>query len=242
MRLASTANHTLTGPATVDGVNPANGERVLLKNQTTAAQNGIYVVNTGGAWTRALDADSEAEILSTAVFVSEGSTLADMAWVCTTNAPITVGTTSLAYVQFASATGSVPLTRTITTSAPLSGGGALSANLTLDISYATTTLDGSVTLATLAETSAKTDTAKVVTPSGLAEFPKKYRTLIGDGSSTSINFNHGLGTQDIVIALYEAASPFREVECEVVHASTSTVILVFTTPPAANQYVLVVVG
>lgn len=100
VRAATTANITLSGTQTVDGVALVAGNRALVKNQTTTSQNGIYVV-AAGAWTRATDADSEAELLNAACFVSEGTVNADTAWVMTTNAPITVGTTALTWVQFA---------------------------------------------------------------------------------------------------------------------------------------------
>jgi hypothetical protein len=104
VRAASTANVTLASAVengdTLDGVTLATGDRILLKNQTTASENGIYTVNASGAPTRAIDADSGIELLGTAVIVTEGTTNADTAWLLTTNGPITVGTTGLTFVQF----------------------------------------------------------------------------------------------------------------------------------------------
>ena len=99
VRAATTANITLSAPQTVDGVAVIAGERVLVKNQSTASQNGIYVV-AAGAWTRATDSDTDQELLNATVFVSEGTTQADTAWTMTTNLPITVNTTNLTWVQF----------------------------------------------------------------------------------------------------------------------------------------------
>ena len=99
-RVASTANlAALSGLLTIDGVTVAANDRVLVKNQTTASANGIYVA-AAGAWTRATDADASAELVNASVYVSEGTTQADTAWVQTVNAPITVGTTNLTWVQF----------------------------------------------------------------------------------------------------------------------------------------------
>src|SRR5262245_18827628 len=70
VRAATTANITLSGTQTIDGVAVVAGDRVLVKNQTTASENGVYVV-AAGAWTRATDADSEAELLNMAVWVSQ---------------------------------------------------------------------------------------------------------------------------------------------------------------------------
>lgn len=88
----------------IDGVTLATGDRVLVKNQSTGSENGIYVATATGAGTRATDFDSSAEVTAGAfTFVEEGSTNADSGWVLTTNAPITLGTTALTFVQFSGA-------------------------------------------------------------------------------------------------------------------------------------------
>jgi hypothetical protein len=106
VRAATTANGVLASAYengdTIDGVTLATGDRILLKNQTSASENGIYTVNASGAPTRATDADSGAEIVNATVYVSEGTTLADTQWTCSTNAPITVGSTSLTFAQLTS--------------------------------------------------------------------------------------------------------------------------------------------
>ncbi|RYE41604.1 MAG: hypothetical protein EOP24_36125 [Hyphomicrobiales bacterium] len=103
VRAATTANGTLASAFengdTIDGVVLATGNRILIKNQSTASENGIYTVNASGAPTRASDADTGAELVNASVYVSEGTTLADTQWTCTTNAPITVGSTSIAFAQ-----------------------------------------------------------------------------------------------------------------------------------------------
>lgn len=99
VRAATTGNITLSGAQTIDGVSVIAGDRVLVKNQSTGAENGIYVA-AAGSWTRSADADSAADILSAFCFVEEGTTLADTAWLLTTNATITLGTTSLSWSQF----------------------------------------------------------------------------------------------------------------------------------------------
>jgi hypothetical protein len=109
VRAATTANGTLASAYengdTIDGVTLATGDRILIKNQTTASENGIYTVNASGAPTRATDADSGAELVNATVYVSEGTTNADTQWTCTTNATITVGTTSLTFAQLTSGGG-----------------------------------------------------------------------------------------------------------------------------------------
>ena len=99
VRVATTANITLSGTQTIDGVSVIAGDRVLVKDQSTASQNGVYVC-ASGAWTRATDCDSSAEILNMATFVEEGTVSADQGFVLTTNAPIVIDVTSLNYTQF----------------------------------------------------------------------------------------------------------------------------------------------
>lgn len=99
VRAATTVNITLSGTQTVDGVALIAGDRILVKNQTVASANGIYIV-AAGAWSRATDADSSAEVTAgMATFISEGATVGNQRWVLTTDDPITLGTTSLTFTQ-----------------------------------------------------------------------------------------------------------------------------------------------
>jgi hypothetical protein len=106
VQVATTANITLSGTQTIDGVSVLAGARVLVKDQTTQANNGIYVVQSG-AWTRATDMDSWAEVTNASVFVSQGTANADKAWTCTADAGGTLGTTAIPFVQFSSVMGGV---------------------------------------------------------------------------------------------------------------------------------------
>lgn len=134
VRLATTANLTaLTGLTSIDGVTPTAGNRILVKNQTTAAQNGIYVA-ASTAWTRATDADSSTEVTpGLHTFVEEGTLNGATGWVLTTSGVIAVGTTALTFVQFSGA-GSYAsgngLTLTGTTFDVVSANGAIVSNAT----------------------------------------------------------------------------------------------------------------
>ena len=100
VRAATTANITLSGTQTIDGVVLVSGNRVLVKNQSTGSENGIYVV-AAGSWSRASDSDTDAKVNSGMfTFVEEGTVNADNGFVLTTNDPITLGTTSLVFTQF----------------------------------------------------------------------------------------------------------------------------------------------
>lgn len=99
VRVAASGNINTASPgASIDGVTMATNDRVLLRGQSTGSQNGIWVWNGAAvAMTRAVDADSNAEVTSgMSVSVEEG-TDADKAYMLTTNAPITLNTTSLSF-------------------------------------------------------------------------------------------------------------------------------------------------
>jgi hypothetical protein len=105
VRAATTGNITLSNTQTIDGIALSVGDRVLVKNQTTGSQNGIYVV-ASGAWTRATDFDNTPDIEvspGTFFFVEEGTTQADNGYVVSTNGAITIGTTSIEFTQFSGA-------------------------------------------------------------------------------------------------------------------------------------------
>jgi len=100
VRAATTANITLSGTQTIDSVSVIAGDRVLVKDQSTGSANGIYVV-ASGSWSRATDADANAEVTGgLAVWVNEGTTNGDSGWVLTTNDSITIDSTALVFTQF----------------------------------------------------------------------------------------------------------------------------------------------
>lgn len=103
VKVATTASITLSGTQTIDGVSVTTGDRVLVKNQSTASQNGIYVV-AAGSWARAPDAASNAEVTpGLFTFVEEGTVNSDSGWVLSTDSVITLNTTALAFSQFSGA-------------------------------------------------------------------------------------------------------------------------------------------
>ena len=100
VRAASTGNITVGTPATtLDGVTLVTGDRILLKDQTTGSENGIYTYASGGL-TRATDMDATGEFVGAFFFVEEGTTNSDQGFVCSTNGTVTVGTTAVAFTQF----------------------------------------------------------------------------------------------------------------------------------------------
>ena len=95
----TTANITLSGLQTIDGVTVVAGDRVLVKSQTAPAQNGIYLASAT-AWSRAPDADTWDELISAICFVESGSTLAGSAWYCTIQPGGTLGVTAVTWSNF----------------------------------------------------------------------------------------------------------------------------------------------
>jgi hypothetical protein len=107
VRVATTANiaNLSNGPSTIDGVALVDFDRVLVKDQTTPAQNGIYTVQLAPPWifTRALDLDNWLEVPNAYVWVEEGTANADTGWVTTADRGGTLGTTPIPWTQFTSA-------------------------------------------------------------------------------------------------------------------------------------------
>jgi hypothetical protein len=214
VRVLATGNVTVASPgAAIDGVTLAGDDRVLLTAQGTGSQNGLYVFNgAGAAMTRAADANSAAELVGMAVFVEEG-TSADTAWTLATNAPITVDTTTLSYVQFTGAASFV------------AGAGLAQTGNQIDVVAGTGI--------SLAGDQVSIDTAVVAS---------KYATAIGDGTATSFVITHNLGSRDVIVQVYANGSPYDVVETDVEMTSTTTATVRFSTAPAASAYRVVAIG
>ncbi|GAS94449.1 uncharacterized protein RMCC_1415 [Mycolicibacterium canariasense] len=216
---ATTANGALAtafaAGQVIDGVTLATGNRILIKNQTTGSENGIYTVNASGAPTRATDADGAGELVPNAtVYVSAGTTQADTQWTCTTNGTITPGTTATVWAQ----TG---------------GSGNYTAGNGINISSGVITAVAAPSGGLTVGASGIAIDTSVVT--------RKYATAIGDGSASVITVTHNLGTRDVDVVVYNATT-YEEVEADVVHATTNTVTVSFAAAPASGAYRVAVFG
>lgn len=98
VRAGTTGNITLSGTQTIDGVSLVVGNRVLVKDQTDAKQNGIYIISAS-AWTRSTDADTGVELIGATVLVSEGDTNSGMGFSVISPTPITIGTSNILWTQ-----------------------------------------------------------------------------------------------------------------------------------------------
>ena len=214
-RVATQSNLNLASPgATIDGITMASQDRILVRSQSTASENGIYVWNGAStAATRALDASIFAELEQAVTTVEEGTSASTTYRQDQING--TIGSSTISWVTFG-------------TSAPA----------------ASETTAGIAELATQAETDAGTDDLCIVTPLKLATWSgriKKYSVSIGDGSATSYTVTHNLASRDVHVTIYNA-STYDEVITDVTHATTNTLTIVFATAPASNASRVVVVG
>lgn len=212
VRAATTANITLSGTQTIDGVSVAAGERVLVKNQSSGSQNGIYVA-ASGAWTRATDADSSNDVTPGMIVpVEEGTTNADTIWWLTTNGPITLNTTSLTFSIFGQGTSYI------------AGAGLTLTGSTFDV--------GAGTGISVAADSVAVDTAVVA----------RHVSFNCTNAAASQNFTHSLGTQDVAVTVREVSTGDEVHFFNTTGGSTSQVTVDFGTTPTTAQYRVTVIG
>lgn len=209
VKVATTANGALAtayaNGQTIDTVTLVTGDRILIKNQTTQTENGIYVVQASGAPVRATDADSAGDLNQATVKVRLGSQ-AGSQWTQGTD-NVVIGTSN---VTWASSGGG-------TYTAAASGGLTLTGN-----AFSVNAGSGIIADAT----STRIDPA-------YAALAKRYSANIGDGSSTSIAVTHGLGTKDVTWSL-RLNSDDSFVFTDAVATSTTVITFTFATAPASN--------
>jgi hypothetical protein len=258
VRAATTTNiSSLFGLMTVDGVELAAGNRVLVKNQDDGEDNGIYVVVDSNPWVRASDADTNAEVTASfAVFVEEGTTNRDSGWVLTNNGTITIGTTELVFVQF-TGLGQIEagdgLTQTANRIDVVGTADRITANSNnVDIA---STYVGQTSITTLGTITTGvwngTDVAVADGGTGASDaagaktnlgFMTRYTQTIGDGATNPITVTHSMNTRDVMVQVRETASPYEHVGVTVESTTTNTVTLTFGTAPTLNQYTVIVIG
>lgn len=247
------------------------GDRVLVKNQSTASENGIYVVQASGAAVRATDFDSNAEVTPGAfTFVEEGATNADSGWVLTTNGTINVGVTGLAFAQFSGAgqvTAGAGLTKTGNT---LDVGGTtdrITVNAdTVDIAatyvgQSSITTLGTITTGTWNGTDiavadggtgsstasgARTNLADT-SASGLTTSTPVLARISKQGCAASVAgvsttaVTHNFGTTDVIVQIYEVATGATVIG-DVTRSNGNALSVVLYGTIAANDYTIVVTG
>jgi len=222
--VGATLTATSSAVLTVDGVSVTTGQRILVMNEATSANNGIYVVSNPGTstapyvLTRSSDFESASQVPGSFVFVESGTSNGDAGFVVSSGAgAYTMGTTGITWTQF-------------------SGAGEIQPGTGLTKTGNTIALASPVSIA-----NGGTGSTSAVGARAALGAPGKYAATIGDGTSTSFVVTHGLNTLDVIVTIYNNTS-LAEVEADVVHTSTTVVTVTFTTAPAASQFRVVVVG
>lgn len=189
-----------------------DGYRIVLSNQTTDTEDGIYVYNDNGTTytlSRSADASTYQELEGATIYILEGTTKAGTSW-----------TQSNHYLSsFAGQTW-----------VQLAGPGVFTEGNGIDISSNVISAVAGTGI-TVTSGGINIDTTTVVT---------KYAANVGDGASTSYTISHNLGTRDVIVSVYDNSSPYAEVICDVQHTSTTAITLLFSVAPTSNQYRVVV--
>lgn len=247
------------------------GDRVLVKNQSTASENGIYVVQSSGAAVRATDFDGAGEVSGGAfTFVEEGTVNADSGWVVTSNGPISVGTDAIVWAQFSGA-GQVSAGDGLTKDGNTINAVGTSDRITVNadsIDIASTyagqssiTTVGTITSGTWngtdiavadggtgASNAANARTNLAETPSsGLTTSTPVLARIAKQGCAASsvgvstTTVTHNFDTTDVMVQVYEVATG-ATVFADTTRANSNTVTVVMNGTISANDYTIVVTG
>jgi hypothetical protein len=245
--VAGTLASSFANGSVIDGVTLATGDRILIKNQATGSENGIYTVNASGAPTRATDANVSSEVTAGLfVFVSEGTANGNDGYVLTTDDVVTLGTTALTFTQFSgagtyTASNGVLLTGSNFTFEPLSTGGLQTAGGGASIKLATNS--GAATDANgfaIGAGNGITVGANTISVDATVVARKYSQTL--STSATTYTITHNLGTLDVHVQVYEVATGEEVIVDNARPAGGNTVTLGFASAPTSNAYRVVIIG
>lgn len=216
VRVATQANTTIASPgSTIDGITMATNDRVLVRAQSSAPENGIYIWNGAAVpMTRSLDASTSAELEQAVTTVEEGTSAGATFRQTTIN--FTLGSGSVTWTSFGTAAGA-----------------------------ASESTAGIAEIATQGETDTGTDDARFVTPLKLktASFLiRKFSATFGDGSATQYTITHNFNTEDVVVEVYRTSGNKDTVLVDVDRTSVNAVRLTFASAPASNAFRCVVMA
>jgi hypothetical protein len=207
--------------ATIDGVTTVNGDRILVKNEAAAANNGIYVRTSATVLTRTADFDNtpSGEIAGAFTFIQGGTVNLDTGWVCTTDNPITMGTTAITFTQFSGAgsytagtgltlTGSVFSISNTTVTAASYGSGDAVATFTVNAQGQLTAAANTAITANAANLTGTTLNSSVVSSSLTSVGTLANLAVTGNITSGNVYANSGtIGASLLAGTLTTAAQP-----------------------------------
>lgn len=197
VKAATTANITLSGAQTIDGVSVVAGDRVLVKNQTTASANGIYTASAT-AWSRSADADTTSEIAGGTVSVDQGTANGGKIFTNSFKTTDTLGTTAMSWSEVSSATPSqLALSGTIAAEAQASGVFAFNSGYgSVAPAYgcrAWVNFNGTGTVAIRASGNVTS-----ITDNGVGDYTINFTTAMSDANYALIGIGDDTGTTETV--------------------------------------------
>lgn len=263
VRARTVGNINIASPgASHDGVTLTSGNRLLVVEQSAPAENGIYIFNGAtSALTRSTDADAWTELVSAYTIVEEGTLYKDTAWLCTVDTGGTLGTTAVTWEQRGNAisysaandptiTGIGVFNTTVGTQfrfrAVKAGSTKVSATLTgqdilIDVNESNLNLANLGGILGVAH-GGTGGTTPLTARQGISA-AGRFETLIGNGASTSFNIAHNLGSERVVVEVWETTGLKRKVQPRVQTVDSNTITVTFATgAPASNSYSVVVLG
>lgn len=210
VRVSTQGNLNLSSPgANIDGVVMAQGDRVLVRNQSSAPENGIYIFDSDvTAMVRSNDASTGDELEQAIVTVEEGTDAGASYRQTQVNFTIDVG--DCLWTSFGT---SVP--------------------------SASESTEGKIEIATQPETDAGSDDARAITPLKLANWSGRKRKAtgtIGDAAATQFDISHNFGTRDVNVEIYRNSSPWDSILTDISRPDNNTVRVNFAVAPASNEF------
>lgn len=206
-------NTAFSAGQSIDGYTLSAGDRILIKNQATASQNGIFVVQPSGPPLVAPDGTTGNLVTNTTVRINNGTVNDDTAWTLTTTGTITVGATPQTWVQ-------------------TNAGSPFTAGAGLALASGVFSVKPGLGILADSFTGTKIDTTVVV---------RKYSIAIGDGVNTSYTITHNFGVSPVVVQVYDTSNG-ELVDVDVISSNPMSVTLGFATPPSAAAFTVVIHG
>jgi len=249
VRVATTADIDLAAPGTdIDGITLTAGDRVLVKDQTAGAENGVYTFDTATtAMVRADDADEDSEVKTGLyVFVNEGLAQQSSGWLLTTPAPITLDTTALDFSKFSgggsSYVGTVDRIDIIGNQIDIASGYAGQPSIDTVGTITTGTWHGTPIDIAYGGTGATTAAGARAALGTIGKYPAAGSRTFGDGTLKTFTITHGLNTTLVGVEIYEVSTG-QTVYADVRRTDANNIVIDgFVTAPATNALGVVVWG